>query len=220
MNKLSLRLETILSIVPACDYIADIGADHGLVSIELIKRGIASKVFAVENKVGPYTRLKDNINSNKLNDQITISLSSGISLLPDDIKTIIIAGMGGKLICDILSSEFKKLDNVEYLAIDAHSDLEELRKKIVSLGYKIVEEKIICEDKVFYEIILFKKGIICYSEDEYRYGPLLIKEKNDIFINKWSLRVQKDELLLKDQKLSDKRKQELINEINRIKKYI
>lgn len=220
MNKLSLRLETILSIVPTSDYIADIGADHGLVSIELIKRGIAKQVFAVENKKGPYTRLIENINNNNLSNRISTSLSSGISLLPFNITTVIIAGMGGKLICDILSSQIDKLENIEYLVIDAHSDLEELRKKVVSLGYEIIEEKIIYEDKVFYEIILFKKGIISYSDDEYRYGPLLIKEKSNNFINKWSLRIQKDEMLLLDQKISKKRKQELIDEINRIKKYL
>ncbi len=220
MNKLSLRLETILSIVPKSNFVADIGADHGLVSIKLIKREIAKRVFAVENKEGPYLRLTKQISDFNLEKYIDASLSSGISLLPIDVNTVIIAGMGGKLICDILLKDVDKLKNVEYLLIDAHSDLEELRKTVVSLGYKIVKEKIVYEDKVFYEIILFEKGLVAYSDDEYRYGPLLLKEKNDVFLNKWSKKVEKFELLLKNQKITNERKNELIIEINRIKKYL
>ena len=207
-------------MAPKSDFIADVGADHGLVSVELIKREIANKVFAVENKIGPYSRLVSEIKNNLLETQIETSLSSGISCLPSNVSTVIIAGMGGKLIVDILKCHQDKLEHVNYLLVDAHSDLEYLRREVVSLGYKIENETIILEDKVYYEIILFKKGNVEYSDDEYRFGPILIKEKEETFILKWSMQINKYRILLEDENINKNRKKELKNEIERISKQL
>ena len=207
-------------MAPKSDFIADIGADHGLVSVELIKREIANKVFAVENKIGPYSRLVSEIKNNLLETQIETSLSFGISYLPSNVSTVIIAGMGGKLIVDILKCHQDKLEHVNYLLVDAHSDLEYLRREVVSLGYKIENETIILEDKVYYEIILFKKGNAEYSVDEYRFGPILIKEKEETFILKWSMQINKYRTLLEDENINKNRKKELKNEIERISKQL
>ena len=89
--KLSNRLETIINMVDKGSLVADIGSDHGYVSIELIDINIASKCFAVENKIGPYTTLVANCLSH---GNIITSLSDGLTQVPSEFKTVIIAGMG------------------------------------------------------------------------------------------------------------------------------
>lgn len=220
MKLLSNRLETILNMIPLSFCIADIGADHGLVSREIIKRNIAERVFAVENKIGPFKRLEKEVNSSLLTSRITLSLSSGISKLPSDVDTVVIAGMGGKLIAKILVDDKDKLENVNYLLVDGHSDLEYLRSSITKLGFKIEKEQILEEDEVFYEIILFSKGECNYSDDELRFGPFLKEEKSSIFLKKWTKQVKKYQLLLEDEKVSNERKIILKSEIERISNYL
>ena len=151
---LSERLLTIASLVKQGSVVADIGADHGQLSIYLVENNICSKVFAVENKEGPYTILKTNT---RRYPEITVSFSDGISEVPDDVDTLVIAGMGGRLISSILLENKEKLNHIKYIIIDAHRDLEFVRQTLLDLGYEF-EKEILVLGSVFYNVISVSKG--------------------------------------------------------------
>ena len=92
--------------------------------------------------------------------------------------------MGGMLITEILDDDLR---NVKRLILEPNRDEEVVRKKIVSLGFDIVNEKIVFEKGKYYEIIVCDKVdyIPTYSEIEYEFGPLLLKEKSIYFKEKW-----------------------------------
>ena len=113
-------------------------------------------------------------------------LSDGITELPKCVTTVVIAGMGGKAIVNILKKDLRKLDNVETLVIDAHSCIPFVRDEVSKIGYSISEEKIIKEDGIFYEIIRFTKSDVAfYSDDDIEFGPILRKEKSALFKEKY-----------------------------------
>ena len=210
--KLSKRLSAIFDMFSG-EVAADVGSDHGKLIISLFLEGKIKKGYAIENKKGPFTRLKQEIDNYNLSNDVIPMFSDGISDLKEDVDSVIIAGMGGHLITKILKAHPDKLKNVTNIYVDAHNGLEEVRKEITNLGYKIVKEQMVYEDDIYYELIAFKKG---NSEDmsdiEYKYGPLLIKEKSDLFINKHLSRIKEIDNLLNNKSLPEDRRQALMEE--------
>lgn len=216
--KLSNRLETIINMVDKGSLVADIGSDHGYVSIELIDRNIASKCFAVENKIGPYTTLVANCLSH---GNIITSLSDGLTQVPLEFKTVIIAGMGFETIKNILLDSKDKLDYIEEFIIDSHTLTHELRTFLNELNYSIIDEKCIIEKNIFYEIIKFKKGnSVKLSQEDLKFGPLLRKEKNDDYKLHYENEIKKLESLLKIENINEERRKEINEELELIKRNI
>ena len=108
MIKLSKRLKIIHDMVPK-SVVADIGSDHGKLMIALVQSGTITKGYAVENKEGPFERLRSNLIRYHINDIVTPLFSDGIKDITRDVSTIVIAGMGGTSIVNILKSHPEKM---------------------------------------------------------------------------------------------------------------
>ena len=216
MIKLSKRLETILNMVPK-GIAADIGADHGKLIIALFEQGIISHGYAVENKIGPYNRLVKALTTANLIDDIVPLLSDGIKDLPPNVGTVIIAGMGGDNIIDILKKYPGKTKQIQTLIVDAHNNVPKLREVVSKMGFAIAEEQIVFEDGIFYEIIKFiRKDIAFYGDKDLEFGPILRNEKSVLFIKKYESRIKEIETLLSNKKLP----QDRINQLNEEKRRI
>jgi len=201
MEKLSKRLLAIAEMVPN-SIVADIGSDHGKLMIELFNSGKIVKGYAVENKKGPYNRLVKSLEKEGVIDSVVPIFSDGITDLPPSVTTVVIAGMGGKTIVEILKKHQSKLKNVDTLILDAHSCIPFLRDEVTKMGYAISDERIIKEDDVFYEIIKFiKADIAFYSSDDIEFGPILRKEKNTLFKEKYKNRIDKIDQIMHDNQL-------------------
>lgn len=216
MAYLSNRLQCIHDMLPK-GVIADVGSDHGKLMIALFKNGKLTKGYAIENKKGPYQRLVHELEKENLLDKIIPLYSNGIEDLPLEVSSIVIAGMGGELICDILKSHKEKLKYVNTIVTDPHSSISLVREEISKLGYVIADEKIIKEDDKFYEIIKFiKADIAIYNDKDLEFGPILRNEKCQAFKEKYISRiVEIDNLLSKN--LPSSRVEQLIKEKDKIK---
>ena len=193
---LSNRLKTIYKMVPYST-VADIGADHGKLIISLFLDGVIEKGYAVENKKGPYDILVKALRENNLEEDIVPLFSDGISELPSEVETIILAGMGGRTIIDILYAHKEKLKNVTTIIVDAHSLIPNVRRKINELGYVIADEKMVKEDNIYYEIIKFiKSDIATLSDKDIEFGPILRNEKSMLFKEKYRSRIKEIDTLL------------------------
>lgn len=210
---LSKRLETIINLVDKGANVADIGSDHGFIVIELIKREIAKSCFAVENKIGPYTNLIKNTFS--INN-ITTSLSNGLENVNQKFNTIIIAGMGFNTIKQIIIDSKDKLHFIDTFIIDSHTLTYELRKFMTDIGYFIKDERCLIENKIFYEIIKFQKGNKNYDEIELKYGPILLKDKSDDFINYYTNQIEKLKNLVRFHQISDIKKSKIASDIKEL----
>ena len=196
---------------------ADIGADHGKLMIALFEGGIVSHGYAVENKKGPYGRLLKALQERNLEEDIVPLFSDGIKDLPENVHTVIIAGMGGNNIIDILTKYPKKTEQITTLIIDAHTAIPKVRREISNMGFVIADEKMVREDDIFYEIIKFVRADVAfYGENDIEFGPILRAEKSATFKEKYETRISEIDNLLKNKDLPKGRIDELSNEKKRI----
>lgn len=214
---LSKRLQIIHDMIAYNAVVADVGSDHGKLMIALYESKRISRGYAIENKKGPYNHLVKTLTKEGIEDYIVPLFSDGISDLPPKVDTIVLAGMGGRLVIDILTSHKTKLKNVSTIIVDAHSCINKVREEISKLGYVISDEKMIKEDDIFYEIIKFyKSDITFYSEHDLEFGPILVNEKPAVFKEKYQGRIKEIDRLLLVKNLPTSR----INELKKEKKKI
>lgn len=185
MNKLSKRLEVVASFIKDNSKIIDIGCDHGLLSIYLANKYKNINIIASDVNKNALTSAVNNIMNAKLEERIETRLGSGLEVVsPDEIDTVVIAGMGSNTIVGILKYSKDKLVNVNNIIVQSNTDLYFLRKNITSIGYYI-EDEILVEDKgIIYTVIKFTKGNKRYSYKELYIGPILLEKKDRLFQKK------------------------------------
>ena len=98
------RIKTIGDFINNGDNVVDVGADHGLLELYLVAKHPNILVTAVENKIGPYKILENNLKGLK---NVRLSLSDGITAVGRSTKTVVIAGMGGCEIIKIMQKAVK-----------------------------------------------------------------------------------------------------------------
>lgn len=217
MIVLSKRLKCIYDMVPNT-IVADIGADHGKLIISLADNQRIIKGYAVENKKGPYNRLLKAVIESGLEDEVIPLLSDGLDDIPPAVKTIILAGLGGHTIINILKKDINKLQHIDTIIIDAHTASKAVREFVCQNGYVIAEEKMVKEDDIFYEIIKFiKAGRAIYSDEDFEFGPILSEEKSALFKEKCQERIREIDSILEKDNLPQQRIQQLLNEKQRIR---
>ena len=220
MIKLSKRLKIIFDMIPK-SVVADIGSDHGKLMIALVEAGIVNKGYAVENKEGPFERLRSNLIRYHVNDKITPLFSDGIKDITRDVETIVIAGMGGTNIVNILKAHPEKLVRVQTIIIDAHTAVPLARKEICQMGFAIADEKIVKEDDIFYEIIKFiKADSAIISDEDLEFGPILRQEKSATFKEKYKNRLFEIEAILAKGTLPEARIHSLNEEKSKLERYL
>lgn len=183
--KISNRLERIASFIKNDSFVGDVGADHGLLELYLLKNRKIKGIMAIENKIGPYKILENNLKDYN----VILSFSDGISKIDEKVDTLVIAGMGGKLIVDILKANPQNIKNINHIITDSHRDCEYVRREIVDLGFEIENEAIVYEKGIYYFVISFVRGCKKHSDIELEWGykiscDPLFKQYKDYTIEK------------------------------------
>lgn len=176
---LSKRLECILSLVPAGIHTAaDIGTDHGLVPVNLLKRGLAARVIATDLREGPLKAARDLVQREGLKDAIELRLGDGLKpLQPEEADLIIIAGMGGALMQRILKEGSLSAGKARQLILSPQSELPAFRRFLQREGYFIQQERLVEEDGKFYSIMSLRPGQgQDLTEEEIEFGKNLSHE--------------------------------------------
>lgn len=176
------RLECIKSMVSKCGTVADIGTDHGYVAEMLLLDNTAKKVIATDLNKGPLNRAIEYLSSNELSDKCDFRLGSGLTVLKEnEADAIIIAGMGGDLIADILNVSNNIASNTKELILQPMTAIDRLRRHLYDNGYKIIDENIVKEFHHYYFIIKAEPGIDKIEDDIYfEISKHLLDKKNSI----------------------------------------
>ena len=152
--KLSKRMKCIVDMVTPGRVVADIGCDHGYISIYLIEEGIAKKVYAMDVAEGPLSNAKESIAVRGLSDKIKTFISDGFDELEEGLTDCaVIAGMGGMLMIDIISRGLHKINAGYQLVLSPQSDIPLVRTYLREHGFSIIDEDMLSEDGKYYNII-------------------------------------------------------------------
>lgn len=178
------RLECIKSMVSECNVAADIGTDHGYVAEMLLRDKKCGKVIATDINEGPLSRAIEHLTSVDLNSKCDFRLGSGLTVLKEnETDAIIIAGMGGELIADIIETSKNIALHASQLILQPMTTGDRLRQYLYENGFKITDENIVKELHHFYFII---KAVPCKDEimDEiyYEISKKVIEKKDPLMI--------------------------------------
>lgn len=146
------RLKKCAELVSGKGIAADVGTDHALLAAELIQSGKCEKVIASDIKEGPLESAARTVEKYGLSDKIDLILSNGLENVPlEGVTDIVIAGMGGENIAEIISGESRiGSDSYVRLILQPMSKPEFLRKQLYCNGFVITSESVIEDgDKLY-----------------------------------------------------------------------
>ncbi|MBO4901589.1 MAG: SAM-dependent methyltransferase [Lachnospiraceae bacterium] len=176
MITLSKRLQAIADLVEPCRVVADIGCDHGFLSIRLVEDGKAEHVIASDVNEGPIKRAREHIHTEGLDDRIETIQCDGLSGIMAD--TVIIAGMGGNLMLKILRDSPESVGNATAFVLQPQSELKAFRESLQELGLAITAEDLVIEDGKYYPMMQVRHGRMDLNELQALYGPVLLAKKH------------------------------------------
>lgn len=180
---LSKRLQMVADCVSPNSLVADVGCDHAYISIYLVENEIAKRSVALDINEGPLQKAMENVKDAKLSDKISIRLSDGLEkLCTNEANSIVIAGMGGLLMVQILSRGLACVNAADELILQPQSEAEKVREYLHKLNFSICEENMCIDDGKYYVVIHAKKAKeVSIDQRTYnKYGELLLKQKHPI----------------------------------------
>ena len=156
--KLSARLAAIARLVPAFGGVADVGTDHGYVPVWLAQNGHSGALFATDINKAPLQHARQTAIEYGQDGKIDFHLCDGLAALDgSDIHSVIIAGMGGETIAEILSAAPWAKEKCYLLILQPMSKSSYLRKWLFENGYKVLSEQLV-DDSTIYEILTAEAG--------------------------------------------------------------
>jgi tRNA (adenine22-N1)-methyltransferase len=177
------RLETIAELLRPGQPVADIGADHALLSIYLVDRQIAPGVIATELGEGPYQRLCRAVDSSPYADRIVVRQGDGLQPVePGEVNNIVIAGLGGDTLVQILSYDWDKASSFDSFVFQPMSRPGALRLALARQGWQLRSEKLVWQNQHFFSIIMAVPGSHPYnlSPLELDAGPILLRQTSPV----------------------------------------
>lgn len=181
--KLNGRLLAIARKLPACNVLADIGTDHGYIPIYAVKNNICKKAIASDLREGPLKVALKNIKRNSVAKDIELRQGNGLEkILPGECDLIVIAGMGGSLIRDILSVGIDKAKGAEMLVLQPNTALHILRKWLCENGFDILDETLSFDMGKYYCILSVKWTGVSnkLADEDYYLGQRLFSSKDPL----------------------------------------
>ncbi len=156
MTKLDTRLKMAAEEVRQGKRIADIGTDHAYLPAYLIENGICPSAIAADIGKGPLENAKKVVSTSKdLTEKIELRLSDGLKEINEnEADDIIIAGMGGILIAEILSAAPWVKNKEKRIILQPMSHAEDVRKYLCENGFEIIREKASTDGKHNYILIV------------------------------------------------------------------
>jgi tRNA (adenine22-N1)-methyltransferase len=187
--QLSKRLHAVASLVTPGNRVADVGCDHAYTSIYLVEKALATRVIAMDVNQGPIDRAKDNIEKYGYANQIETRRSNGLEKLQEnEVDSILIAGMGGVLMLQILDERQDLVKQMKELILQPQSEIYKVRQKLQDWGFLIVLENMVIEDGKYYVMMkaiprsMVKEPFVfeLSKKEHFNCGRLLLEERHPV----------------------------------------
>lgn len=191
--KLSERLRTVADLAgDNISSLADVGCDHGWLGISLLLEKRAAHVIGMDLREGPLSHARGNaLGSGLGSDRFETRLSDGLDrLAPGEADVIVMAGMGGVLMCGLLARGIEVARAAKRLVLSPQSHIEEVRALLAAEGFVITDEQMCRESGKYYTVMCATheespagdEPPVKLSDEELFFGPVLIKKREPLFL--------------------------------------
>ncbi len=192
---LTPRLYTISKQIDKCKCFADIGTDHAYLPVFMCMTGKCERAIASDINEGPLKRAQNTVRQFGQEEKIQLRLGSGLDTLEEnEADVIVIAGMGGIEISNILKIGKSKISPSATVIIQPMTSVPELREFLFENGWSVTKEILAKEDEKIYNIISVKfEGAPPQkqSEVDLYLGKYLIDNKPEYFEEYLLLNIKK-----------------------------
>lgn len=156
---ISKRLLCCASMIQPGSRVADIGTDHGYLGIYLLQSGAARHVIACDLRKDPLENARRNAKLFGVDGEMELRLSDGLEkILPDEVDTVVMAGMGGDLIQKILSQcPWRKREGLQFI-LQPQSAGNVLRRWLCEDGFEIQREEPVQDGHFLYTVMDIRQG--------------------------------------------------------------
>lgn len=156
------RIKQISSLINKCQCVYDVGSDHALLAIDLLKNKKCKQVVNIEKNWQPHNVGKSNLAKNHLTTKTINVLNDGLKDITKKVFVqpdyVVIAGMGAKNIIGILETKDPKINkNTKYI-LEANCDVDYLRKYLAKKKWDVVFESTCLDRTKFYQIMCVVQG--------------------------------------------------------------
>lgn len=156
--ELSKRLKLIVDNVDKVAVIADIGTDHGYIPLYLLKNSLCEKAIASDINKDPLDKARLNAILEGMGDELEFRLGDGLKTIKNkEVQAVVIAGMGGNLIRDILEAKIQVVNNLDYLILLPAQNPEVLREYLYNNDYEIIKEDLCLDEDKYYELFKVRR---------------------------------------------------------------
>ena len=180
--KLDSRLNAVASLIRPGSVIADIGTDHGYLICYLLEKGVCHKGIAADLRKGPLENAEQTVLSCGLQDRVRLILSDGLMNIEENsCDEIVIAGMGGILISEIIEKAKWVYDKNIHIIAQPMTHAEYFRRFLCENGFVIEKEVTATDSKRHYCVIsCYYDGVKKDYPESYYYLGELLKNKDEI----------------------------------------
>ncbi len=162
MKKLDKRLQLVADMVDSGVVVADIGTDHAYLPVYLVEQGKIPSAIASDLRKGPLEHAKNAVESAGLQDKIDLRLSDGLdAILPYETDYVVMAGMGGILISQLIERATWLKDTTKTLILQPMTDAPLLRSFLAQNGFSILCERAISDTRHSYTVIKVRYNGVC-----------------------------------------------------------
>lgn len=182
------RLKLIYDMLPRCGTLSDIGTDHALIPAYAILNGLCSRAIACDINSGPLERAYRTITQYGLESKMELRLGNGLEpVRSDEADGIVIAGMGGILITELLQDSMEKACKASYILLQPMVGQEVIRPFLWRNGFEVIDEGLAQEGEKLYQAMLIKHtGRVRDSRDcVYEIIGEKLIEKRDPLLSLW-----------------------------------
>ena len=182
--ELSKRLKFIVDHIDKVISLSDVGTDHGYIPLYALRQELCEKAIASDINKDPLDKARLNALLEGMGDELEFRLGAGLEPLKDgEVQAVIIAGMGGNLIRDILENDIEKVDNLDYLILQPAQNPKILREYLYTNDYEIMTEDLCKDGGKYYELfkVRRKSGENTKLDDiYYEVSPKLLMTKHPL----------------------------------------
>ncbi len=167
------RLRSIAALVPPdCQCLADIGTDHGYIPVSLLLEGKIRRAVAADIGALPLDHARRT--AAQYGVTLDFRLGDGLAVLePGEADVIVIAGMGGDAITEILAAApWSRAGPL--LLLQPMSKAEVLRAWLPLNGYAVQGEELVQDKGVLYPILTVRGGAMPPASDARAWGGFLL----------------------------------------------